>query len=97
MGYNFLNRADSWYIHNMVNHNHCIFGLTIKIEGVWGEIKTLIKKMFSCIHSKNFIYSLCEADFLRIVHKLNNIEKLDEFAKIASSVNINLSPLKKIC
>ena len=49
-GYNFLNRADSGYTHNMVNHNHGIFGLTSKIEGVWGEIKTLIKKMYSCIH-----------------------------------------------
>ena len=34
MGYNFLNQANSGYIHNVVNHNHGIFGLTSKIEGV---------------------------------------------------------------
>ena len=31
----------------MVNHNHGIFGLTSKIEGILGELKALIKK---CIY-----------------------------------------------
>ena len=56
MGYNFLNRVDSGYIHNMINHNHGIFGLTSKIEGVWGELKTIIKKIYSPVFIQKFLF-----------------------------------------
>ena len=56
MGYNFLNRVDSGYIHNMINHNHGIFGLTSKIEGVWGELKTLIKKIYSPVFIQKILF-----------------------------------------
>ena len=91
MGYNFLNQANSGYIHNVVNHNHGIFGLTSKIEGVWGEIRTLIKKMYSCIRSKNFIYFLREAEIQGILRKLMNSLKLQ------LQLIMTLSRLKKIC
>ena len=32
--YNFLSRPNSGYIHNIVNHNRGIFGLTSRIEGL---------------------------------------------------------------
>ena len=33
-GYNFLNRPNSGYNHNVVKHSHGIFGLTSRIEGI---------------------------------------------------------------
>ena len=38
--------------------------------------------MYLCIHLKNFIDFLLEAEILRILRKSNSLEKLDEFAKL---------------
>ena len=55
-GYNFLDRANSGYQHNVAILNLGIFGLTSRIEGIWGEIKALIKKMYVSIPSNHFVY-----------------------------------------
>ena len=41
-GYNFLHNPNSGYNHNVINHNHGIFGLTSRIEGLWGDLKSTI-------------------------------------------------------
>lgn len=88
-GYNFLNRPNSGYIHNLVNHSHMIFGLTIRIEGFWGDLKSLIKKMYTCINSTNFIFFLRESEYHRNTRNLNTPEKLDSFSIVVSTVDFN--------
>jgi len=46
-GYNFLSRPCFGYIHNSVNHSQSIFGLTSRIEGLWEDIKSIIKKIYN--------------------------------------------------
>ncbi len=74
-GYNFLSRPNSCYQHNVANHHQGIFGLTSSIEGVWVEIKSLIKNMYYSIHSTHFIYFLKEAEYRRCIKNLNPTEK----------------------
>ena len=49
-GYLFLDRPNSGYIHHTYNHGHGNFGMgndsTSHIEGIWSEIKFLIKKIY---------------------------------------------------
>jgi hypothetical protein len=60
-----------------VNHYFFgIFGLTSKIEGIWAEIKSSIKKIYNSIHPENFIYFLREAKYRRNIRKLQNLEIL---------------------
>ena len=40
----FLNDINSRYIHSQYNHFLSIFGETSRTEGIWGELKFLIKK-----------------------------------------------------
>ena len=42
--------------------------------------------MFFFIHNKNFIYFLHEAQYRSNISELNTIQKLDDFAKVLSSV-----------
>ena len=86
--YNFLSRPDSGYIHNFVNLSHGIFGLTSRIEGLWGEIKSIIKKIYNSIHSDHFIYFLREAEYRRTLRSLNSFEILKDFCSVVSSVSI---------
>lgn len=81
-GYNFLSRPNSGYQHNVANHHQGIFGLTSRIEGVWGEIKSLIKNMYYSIHSTHFIYFLKEAEYQRCIKNLNP-------TNVLSTVGIN--------
>ena len=69
-GYNFLNRNDSGYIHNIVIG---IFGL------ITNEVKTIIKKLYNYIHGFNFGFFLREVEYRRSIYNLNNREKLDDF------------------
>ena len=87
-GYNFLSRPDSGYIHNSVNHSHGIFGLTSRIEGLWGEIKSIIKKIYNSIHADHFIYFLREVEYRRALRSLNSFDILSDFCSVVSSVSI---------
>ena len=84
-GYNFLGRPNSGYIHNFVNHSNGVFGLTSKIEGIWSELKTIIKKIYISIHGINFGLFLREAEYRRSLRNLNNREKLNALASVISS------------
>jgi len=86
--YNFLGRENSGYIHNIVNHSNGIFGLTSKIEGIWSELKTIIKKIYNWIHGINFGLFFPEAEYRRNIRNLNNREKLNNFASVISSISL---------
>jgi len=60
--------------------------LTSRIEGIWGEIKLLIKSMYISIRSKNFIYFLKEAEYRRSIKKFNPIDKIKDFSIVLSTV-----------
>ena len=87
--YNFLNRPNSGYINNVVNHSQGVFGITRMIEGLSAVLNSLIKKMYTCIHSINLIYFLREAEYRRNTRNVNTIEKLDSFSIIVSTVDFN--------
>jgi hypothetical protein len=86
-GYNFLSRANSGYVHEVSNHHRGQFGLTSRIEGIWGELKLLIKSMYISIHSKNFIYFLKEVEYRRSFKKLNPLDKINVFSIVLSTVD----------
>ena len=73
----------------MVNPSNGIFGLTSWIEGLWGDLKSLIKRMYTCIHSTNFIYFLRKTEYRRNTRNLNTNEKLDSFFIVVSTVDFD--------
>ena len=60
--------------------------MTSRIEGIWGEIKLLIKSMYISIRSKNFIYFLKDAEYRRSIKKFNPIDKVKDFFIVLSTV-----------
>ena len=60
--------------------------MTSRIEGIWGEIKLLIKSMYISIRSKNFIYFLKEVEYWRSIKKFNPIDKIKDFSVVLSTV-----------
>lgn len=80
-----MGRLNSGYIHNFVNHSNGVFGLTSKIEGIWSELKTIIKKIYISIHGINFGLFLRGAEYRRSIRNLNNREKLNALASVISS------------
>lgn len=75
LGYNFMNRPNSGYIHISHNHSNGIFGLgtqsTAHIEGLWSILKGKIKSTYNVTPTKNIIHFIREADF-----KFKNREKI---------------------
>ena len=67
LGYNFMNRPNSGYIHISHNHSNGIFGLgaqsTSHIEGLWSILKNKIKSSYHVIPTKNIIHFIREAEF----------------------------------
>ena len=66
-----------------------IFGLTSRIEGLWGDLKAIIKKIYACIHAENFIFFQREVEYKRNTRCLNNFKKLEDFAQVISIVDID--------
>jgi hypothetical protein len=90
-----LDHPNSQYIHHIFNHGRGQLGngldSTIRIEGVWGEIKYYIKKLYVSIHSKNFVYFLKEEEYSRATKNMSPDDKLKFFASI---VSVNLLDYK---
>lgn len=65
--YNFLNDINLGYTHEFHSHGGGDFGYgaysTAHIEGIWGQLKGLLKKMYNSIPQRHFIYFLREAEF----------------------------------
>ena len=78
-GYSFLDDSEEGYINFSFNHSLGNFGSrllsTSRIESVWSELKSIIKKIYSTIRSKNFIYFLKESEYRRPIKNLTNIGK----------------------
>ena len=92
-GYSFLNAPNSGYEHHIYNHSRGNFGRgidsTSRIESIWAELKSDLKKIYKTIRSTNFIYFLREIEYRRNLKKLNCNEKLENFATLLSCVGIN--------
>ena len=56
-GYNFLSRPYSGFIHNSVNYSHGFFELTSRIEGLWEDIKSIIKKKYIIVFMQIILYT----------------------------------------
>lgn len=85
-GYNFLDNANSGYYHIKYNHSNGNLGYSNRIEGVWGELKALFKKIYSSIRSKNLLYFMREMEFRRLIKNLNLDNKLKKFSEIIECV-----------
>ena len=53
-GYNFLTNSNSGYQHITSNHSIMQFGLTAQIESILGNLKDIIKKLYTTIPAKKF-------------------------------------------
>ena len=99
--YLFLNNQVNGCFHHTHNRARKNFGIwldsTSRIESVWSELKTKIKKIYNSIQSNNFIYFLRELEFRRIIKSLNINQKIEKFAIALSCVDngINSSYLTK--
>ena len=82
-GYTFLDYPYSWYIHDVYNHARGNFGSglssTSRIEGLWGELKALLKKIYTRVNSDNFLYFLREMEYRRNIKSLNAEKKWKTF------------------
>ena len=91
-GYSFLDEPEEGYIHYSFNHSLGNFGSgllsTSRIESVWGELKAILKKIYSTIRSNNFIYFLKESEYRRSIKNLDRIGKLENFSTVISCVGI---------
>lgn len=85
LGYNFMNRPNSGYIHISHNHGRENFGLgeesTSHIEGLWSILKGKIKSTYKVISSKykNIILFISEAEFKFKNRDKNYIGIIKEF------------------
>ena len=84
--YSFLNDPHSGYRHSVhvYGRNDFGFGLdsTNHIESIWGILKLELKRVYTTIRSKNFLYFLCESEFKYKNKTLSNEEKLEKFFEI---------------
>jgi transposase-like protein len=85
-GYNFLSFNNSGYNHIQYNHSAGHFGVTSRIEGIWGELKHSLKKIYSTIRSINFVYFLREIEYRRMLKPFSKDAKMKNIAMIFSSV-----------
>ena len=53
---------------------------------MWGEPKSTLKKMYTTILSKNFIYFLREEEYRWNFKSFTMKEKINDFAEILSSI-----------
>ena len=76
LSYNFLTRNDSNYVHEVHSGNFG-FGVhsTSIIEGAWGTLKGILKRIYGYIPADNFILFLREAEFRFILSKVSHKEK----------------------
>ena len=87
--YNFLNRDDSNYVHEVHRHGpNGNFGFgyhsTSIIEGAWGTLKSIIKRIYGYIPADNFILFLREAEFRFILSKVTPKEKESKLIEMLS-------------
>ena len=75
-GYNFLDDINSGHQHITSNHSIGQFGLTARIESILGDLKSTIKKMYTTIPSKNFIYFLLEVEYRWNLKNMNINNKI---------------------
>lgn len=85
--YNFLNNNDSNYVHEVHAHGpNGNFGFgahsTSIIEGAWGTIKSIIKRIYGYIPADNFILFLREVEFRFILSKLSPQEKEEKIIEM---------------
>ena len=85
-GYNFLDGINSGYVHITSNHSISQFDLTARIESMWDELKSTLKKMYITIPSKNFLYFLREAEYRWNIKSFTMKEKINDFVEILSSI-----------
>ena len=80
-GYTFLDYPYSGHIHDVYNHARGNFGSglssTSRIEGLWGELKVLLKKIYTSVNSDNFLYFLREMEYRRSIKSLNAEKKIE--------------------
>lgn len=88
--YGFIDNINSGFIHHQYNHGRGDFGYSLdstsRIEGLWAEIRAIIKRLYNTVCSDNFIYFLREAEYRRLIKNLTNDQKLEYFAMIYSIV-----------
>jgi hypothetical protein len=70
---------------------HIMTGNTIvtdssRIEGIWGELKVLFKKIYSTIRLNNFVYFLREIEYWRVIKNLNLENKLKNFSEVLECI-----------
>ena len=78
-GYNFLDSINSCYVNITYKNSIGQFGLTARIESVWVELKSTLKKMYKNIPSKNFLYFLREAEYRWNIKSFTMKEKINDF------------------
>ena len=102
--YGFLDNNDD-YIHETHLHGpNGNFGIgshsTSHIEGVWGTLKQIIKKIYGKIPDDNFILFLREAEFRYILSKLEEKDKEEKireaFKYLFDSANYELYDLEEL-
>ena len=85
-----MSNINEGYNHFRFNHSTGHFGRgvisTSRIESVWSELKSLLKKIYSTIRSQNFVYFLKEVEYRRSIKNLIGKEKLEDFATVYACV-----------
>lgn len=83
--FRFFDDVNSGYIHSQNSHSGGIFSDTSHIEGLWGEIKFQLKKLYSSISVKKFcILFIPSRIYRRSTKTLNKNEKKNNFSIVCS-------------
>ena len=90
-GYNWISQPQSGYIHSIHNHDHEDFGhgldRTSIIEGVWGNLKQILKSIYYSIPHINFILFIREAELSRNIKDYTSEEIFVEILDIIGYIN----------
>ena len=65
------------------------FGFTAQIESIWDNLKDIIKKLYTTILARNFIYFLREAEYRHMIYNLSISDKITNFADLLITLNGN--------
>ena len=88
-GYNYLTNSNSGHQHITSNHSIMQFGLTAQIESIWDNLKDIIKKLYTTIPARNFVYFLREAEYRHMIYNLSISDKIINFADLLITLNGN--------
>ena len=86
--YNFLTNINSGYRQTTSNHSIMHFGLTAQIENIRSILKDIIKKLYTTILAKNFIYFLHEGKYRHSINNLNIFDKIKNFAELLYTLKL---------